>query len=498
VTDGRRVTAIRVGVKYAIGLISTQFAGAVAVSLAVLSLSKNLGPGAAPLTDKNVIALWVLAPLSTAVVVVLTLAIMLPSFRWYAEGREPSAREQRAAVRIAHRQSAVQFMTWAVSGVVFGLASLDAGPAVASLIAAGIIFGAVTTSCMSFLVAQRTLRPIVAAALKSEAARAPIPGVLARLIIIWTLFSALPSAAIAVVVQARSRGWFAQYAAPVETPVLVLTAMSLLFGFGAMVLVGRSVSDPVREVVTALNEVKQGHLEASVNVYEPSEIGQLQAGFNGMVTGVAERERLRDLFGRHVGADVARRALEQDGAHAGEVCEVAVLFVDLVGSTTMASLRSPQQTAQILNDFFRIVVAVVDRRKGLINKFAGDAALVIFGAPLRLDEPASAALSTARVLAAELRALHEIDFGIGVSAGSVFAGNIGAENRYEYTVIGDPVNEAARLADHAKGSPSRVMASGTVIERGTPSEQDHWSWRGSTLLRGRSAATQIAEPTTID
>jgi adenylate cyclase len=491
----RRANANRIAVKYAVGLAFTHFAGAVAVSLAVLSLSRNIAADTSPLfSADNVMALGVLVPVSAAVGTFGSVVNMRPTFRWYAEGREPSPAEQRAAVRMAHRQSAVQFATWTFSGVVFGLINLKAGAAVALLIASAILFGAITTSCIGFLVAQRALRPIVAAALKSTAANAPIPGVLARLVIIWTLFSALPSAVIAVVVLARSRGWFAEYAAPVETPVLVLTAMSLLFGFRAMVLVARSVSDPVRDVVIAMNDVKQGHLDVSVKVYEPSEIGRLQSGFNRMVTGLAERERLRDLFGRHVGVDVARYALEQDGVSLGEACEVGVLFVDLVGSTAMASSRPPQQVAKILNDFFRIVVAVVDNRKGLINKFAGDAALAVFGAPIRLDQSASAALDTARTLATELRALREIDFGIGVSAGHVFAGNIGAENRHEYTVIGDPVNEAARLADHAKGCSTRVLASGSAIARAEASERLHWTGRGSAVLRGRSSATQLAEP----
>jgi class 3 adenylate cyclase len=79
------------------------------------------------------------------------------------------------------------------------------------------------------------------------------------------------------------------------------------------------------------------------------------------------------------------------------------------------------------NDFFRIVVAAVDERHGLINKFQGDAALAVFGAPLQTDNPASDALATARALAAKLDRLPLLDFGIGVSAGPVFAGNIGAE-----------------------------------------------------------------------
>lgn len=87
-----------------------------------------------------------------------------------------------------------------------------------------------------------------------------------------------------------------------------------------------------------------------------------------------------------------------------------------------------------------------------------------------------------------------VDFGIGVSAGPVFAGNIGAENRYEYTVIGDPVNEAARLADCAKEHPGRVVSSGAAFARACAGEQAHWSPCGETTLRGRSDVTHLYAP----
>jgi adenylate cyclase len=164
--------------------------------------------------------------------------------------------------------------------------------------------------------------------------------------------------------------------------------------------------------------------------------------------GLRERDRLPDLFGRHVGEEVVRRAVQENESLSGDERVVAVLFVDLVGSTQLSAAREPHEVAEILNDFFRIVVAAVDNRHGLINKFQGDAALAIFGAPLRADDPASAALATARALGEALRRLP-VDFGIGVSAGPVFAGTIGAENRYEYTVVGDAVNEAARRNAHS-------------------------------------------------
>jgi class 3 adenylate cyclase len=249
----------------------------------------------------------------------------------------------------------------------------------------------------------------------------------------------------------------------------------------------------VHEVVDAMAEVERGHLGKVIDVYERSELGHLQSGFNRMVAGLQERDQLRDLFGRHVGEEVVRRAVDENERVSGDEREVAILFVDLVGSVQLATTREPHEVAAVLNDFFQIVFDAVDTRHGLINKFQGDAALAVFGAPLHIDDPASAALATARALAQELRRLS-VDFGIGVSAGPVFAGNIGAENRYEYTVVGDPVNEAARLADRAKDFDGRVLCSAAAIERANEAERRCWGVQGSEMLRGRSQLTEISAP----
>ena len=110
-----------------------------------------------------------------------------------------------------------------------------------------------------------------------------------------------------------------------------------------------------------------------------------------------------------------------------------------------------------------------------------------------LDRQPVDALATARALGDELRLLL-VDFGIGVSAGPVFAGNIGAENRYEYTVVGDAVNEAARLADRAKDFKSRVLCSSAAIERADEAERRCWKLQGSEMLRGRAQLTRISVP----
>lgn len=417
-----------------------------------------------------------------------------PTVRWYAAGQEPSAAQREAAMRLAGRQTGILLTAWGLAGGIFVLVNLRGGAALLFPLVLGVLLGGPAAAGTGMLLAQRTLRPVMGAATRGQEPRLAVPGVFARLVMLWFLVSALPIGGIAALVVLRSYGWLIDKSASLDVPILVVSLAALLLGLPTMILTSRSISDPIGEVVDAMAQVERGHIDASVGAYERSQIGRLQTGFNRMVAGLAERDRLRDLFGRYVGADVAQRAIEEGASLSGDVVEAAVLFIDLVGSTRLAESLPPQEVADVLNDFFRIVVEAVDEHGGLINKFAGDAALAIFGAPLRTSKPASAALATARTLGTELRRLPVVDFGVGVSAGRVFAGNIGAENRYEYTVIGDAVNEAARLADLAKTSDRRILCSAAAIERADAAEAAHWAECYSTVLRGRSETTHVSAP----
>jgi adenylate cyclase len=243
--------------------------------------------------------------------------------------------------------------------------------------------------------------------------------------------------------------------------------------------------------------VEEGDYDAEVPVDASSEVGLLVAGFNSMAAGLRERERMRDLFGRHVGREVAQAALERDGdvELGGELREVAIVFVDVIGSTNLAIRRPPHEVVTLLNRFFSIVVEEVEQQCGWVNKFEGDAALCVFGAPTARPDAAGDALRAARNL--NQRLLRELDgaaAGIGVSAGPAVAGNVGTEERFEYTVIGDPVNEAARLCELAKRRSEQVLASEAVLRRADADEADRWELRDSVVLRGREQETRVAAP----
>jgi adenylate cyclase len=208
-----------------------------------------------------------------------------------------------------------------------------------------------------------------------------------------------------------------------------------------------------------------------------------------MLTGLREREHIRDLFGRHVGPAVAEQALRSGVTMSGESRDVVALFVDITGSTALTRTREPAEFVAMLNRFFQVVVDAVERRGGLVNKFEGDAALCVFGAPVELADPADRALEAAREIRDAVRAAGEVQVGIGVAAGPVVAGQIGSSSRLEYTVVGDAVNEAARLTDLAKGMPGGVLASSAVLARCGEDERGHWQEAGEVLLRGRADPT---------
>ena len=275
--------------------------------------------------------------------------------------------------------------------------------------------------------------------------------------------------------------------------VMMVSIAALIFGCLLTWILSWLTATPVRVVRAALKRVEQGNLRGNLVVFDGTELGELQRGFNAMVDGLRERERVRDLFGRHVGREVALAAEREKPKLGGEERHVAVVFIDLVASTQLVTNQPPAEVVQFLNRFFAIVVDEVDRHCGLVNKFEGDASLAIFGAPNRLESPEDEALAAARTMADRLaNEMPECRAGIGVASGQVVAGNVGAKERFEYTVIGEPVNEAARLCELAKSYPGQLLTTADTLQRASENECAHWSLGETVTLRGHDQPTQLA------
>lgn len=438
----------------------------------------------------------------------ISTALLMPVFRWQRReavlvevdttDSDPADTElaRSRALRMPFYRSLISLCYWMVGGVVFVVISWPVTHDVMPVVVTATALGAAATAIIGYLQSERVLRPVAVAALREGTPeRLRAPGVILRQLLTWLLSTGVPLLAIVLSVLAGKASLLDASPDKLFTPILLMALAALVIGLAGTVLVSMSIADPLRQLRWALGEVQRGNYNAHMQIYDASELGLLQAGFNDMVRDLAERQRLRDLFGRYVGEDVARRALERGTELGGQERDVAVLFIDLVGSTELAATRPPSEVVNLLNEFFRVVVEAVGRHGGFVNKFQGDAALAIFGAPIEHPDASSAALAAARELHdGLLPVLGSEEFGIGVSAGRAIAGHIGARARFEYTVIGDPVNEAARLTELAKMEAGHVLASAVAVSGAVDAEALSWEVGEIVELRGRTVPTQLARP----
>ncbi len=304
------------------------------------------------------------------------------TLRWAIDSdRIPTEAEQRAATAVPRRLTWQQAVLWfgamAVLTPLYGL--MD--PGYVPKFVLGIGFSAIVVCANSYLIAEFALRAVTARVLDAAPTRRLRGlGVLGRSVLVWMVGSGTPVTLLMVVAVLALSGDEVS-TERLAVCVLSLGGATLIFGGGLMVQTLAATVAPIRSVRRALRRVEDGDLNVAVTVYDGTELGELQSGFNRMAHGLRERERIRDLFGRHVGDDVAEAALTRTQSLGGQECDAAAIFVDIIGSTTMTATRPADEIVAILNGFFGIVVDEVERYGGLLNKFEGDAALAVFGTP---------------------------------------------------------------------------------------------------------------------
>jgi len=194
---------------------------------------------------------------------------------------------------------------------------------------------------------------------------------------------------------------------------------------------------------------------------------QLRRSFAASIRAATARDRVTNLFGQHVSPQVVERLLLEGAGTQSDIRQVAVMFVDFRSFTAGARERSPQDVVDRLDGAFAVLVEILDRHGGIVNKFLGDGFLALFGAPFEAEDPAHRAVSAAREMLDAMARINEgsswpLRIGIGIHFGEVVAGNIGSPRRKEYTVIGDTVNFASRLEALNKEFGSQLLISSAV------------------------------------
>lgn len=302
--------------------------------------------------------------------------------------------------------------------------------------------------------------------------------------------------------------------------------LALLSGLLGAVILARSVTRPVQALIDAMKEVQRGRLDRRVPETRRDEIGVLAHSFNVMASGLEERERLRhereelvhavaeeEKRNRELAAknaqirrflaglastQVAQQFLEERPQldFRGSTEDATILFADIRGFTTMCERLEAEEIFGMLNDYFPRMRAAIDKWGGCILKFMGDALMVSWNVPARQDHPALRAVLAGIDMQRELLKMNRereasgkepINVGIGVNTGSLMVGNVGSEERFDYTVIGDAVNTAQRIesitpAQHLHIAESTWLQVNEYVETVA---------REPVYLKGKEKAVQI-------
>jgi class 3 adenylate cyclase len=233
----------------------------------------------------------------------------------------------------------------------------------------------------------------------------------------------------------------------------------------------RALTRPIERLDYGMRRVAKNDLTIRLPVTSDDEMGHAVSRFNQMVGGLSEREYLRDTFGKYVSESVAAAILDGEhrtGRTVDKTAEATLMFTDIEGFTGLSERIAPAEVARILNAYLATVVPVIQRHGGVVNSFIGDGLFASFNLPLPLENHAAAAIQAALDIQQALAGasfLENVDIRtrIGINTGTVIGVTIGAENRLNYTLLGDAVNIASRLEQLNKQFGTSILATENTV-----------------------------------
>ena len=256
--------------------------------------------------------------------------------------------------------------------------------------------------------------------------------------------------------------------------IVFLLVVGGIAAVGLAHFVSRSVAVPLHDVERAMERVGTGDLEARAPVVSNDEIGAVAEGFNRMVAGLRERERIRETFGKYVSPEVRDEILAGGVRLEGQRREATILFSDLRDFTPWVESQSPEEVVRDINAYFTLMEGAIRAHGGLVVQFIGDEIEAVFGAPVAEPRHAEHAVAAALEMCRRLAQWNEtrraagaimLRHGIGIHTGEVIAASIGSPDRLSYALVGDPVNLASRIQGLTKEVGGDVLVSGDTARR---------------------------------
>jgi adenylate cyclase len=236
----------------------------------------------------------------------------------------------------------------------------------------------------------------------------------------------------------------------------------------------KSITNPILRLLEATNKLSRGEFDVKVDSKNNDEVGLLSANFMKMSSGLQEREKVKDALGRFVNPAIVEMILAKDLKLGGETKECAIFFSDIRGFTSICEKMTPEEVVGFLNEYMSMMVECVDMTFGIVDKFIGDAIMATWGATESYGNKCQNAINCAIMMRRELIKFNakrdgsekqpKINIGCGINFGPAIAGQIGSENRLEFTVIGDSVNLASRIESLNKPFGTDILISSEMVK----------------------------------
>jgi len=249
---------------------------------------------------------------------------------------------------------------------------------------------------------------------------------------------------------------------------ILITLIVLNLGILIVYLFSKTLTRPIRRLVDATRQIEEGNFNVDIRRTGSDEIGDLTDSFVRMGAGLNEREKIKDAFGRFVNKEVAEKVIRGELKLGGERVTVPVFFSDIRSFTAISEKLEPEEVVEFLNQYLTRMVKCVNETGGIVDKFIGDAIMAIWGTPVSSGNDTESAVNCALMMRTMLMKFNEgrgsakkpvIQIGCGINTGPVIAGQIGSQERMEYTVIGDTVNLASRIESLNKPFGTDILVS---------------------------------------